>query len=156
MEADRKSIRHMLRKSLLPTDRADYSKRYWPKWIEDRLTTLAIYSYSDKEQCLPAYMQCLRLYSKGYDYSAIGADCGLKHETVEKYIIKALDWIIDNTPENLLINIPVEHTKYRLKGCPKCHGDLMWDDADGSYWCLACSRTYNETNQPMTFCISIS
>ena len=31
---------------------------------------------------------------------------------------------------------------YRLKGCPRCRGDLAWCvDVDGAYWaCLQCGR----------------
>lgn len=143
---DRDAIRKAIRKALLPSTRTpNYQKQHWPKWLEDRLTTLAIYSYSDKNDCKQQYIQCLRLFSRGISYHAIARDMGLKRNTVQVYISKALDWVIDNTPDSLLINIPLSHTQYRIGGCPHCQehgfkGDLIWDDTEGRYWCLSCSR----------------
>jgi hypothetical protein len=148
---DRDSIRQMLRKSLKPNSSAKYkSHSNWPKWLQDRLTTLAIYSYSNKTECDEKQIMCLRLYSNGYDYNSIARDTKLKKRTVEKYIYLALDWVIDNTPDYLLNNIPTEFTRFRLGACPHCKGDLLWDDTEGQYWCLACARRFNEQNQSVT------
>lgn len=144
---DKVAIRKALRRALLPSARVpQYRKTYWPKWVEDRLTTLAIYSFSDKAKCNPQHIQCLRLYSSGKDYQAIAIDMGLKTRTVEKYIYQALDWIIENTPDNLLMNIPISHSTFRLAGCGHCGGDLLWDDGEGEYYCLACAHRYSEAN----------
>lgn len=147
---DRDAIRQMLRKALKPNPNAKYkNQQIWPKWLQDRLTTLAIYSFTDKSQCELKKIDCLRLFSNGCDYQAIAKDLGIKKRTAEKYIYMALDWVIDNTPDNLLSNIPTEFTNFRLKGCPRCSGDLMWDDTEGEYWCLACAHRYDEQNQPV-------
>ena len=149
---DRGAIRKALRRALLPSARVpQYQKQYWPKWVEDRLTTLAIYSYTDKTKCNPQHIQCLRLFSQGNDYDSIAYEMRLKRRTAEKYIYQALDWIIENTPDNLLVNIPISHSTFRLGGCPHCaeaggSGDLLWDDADGEYYCLMCARRWTESN----------
>jgi hypothetical protein len=142
---DKDAIRKQVKKALSPVSGANYQKQHWPKWLEDRLTTLAIYSFSDKNQCNQQHIQCLRYYSSGRDYQTIAVEMNLKRDTVQKYVRLALNWVIDNTPDYLLINIPIEHTNFRLAGCPHCaeqgfKGDLIFDDAEGEYWCLQCGR----------------
>ena len=148
-EIDRLAIMRQIRKSLLPNSRANYNKQHWPKWLEDRLTTLAIYGYTDKSECPEKEIQCLKMFSEGLDYKTIAINTKLKPQSVQVYISKALYWIVDNTPDKLLANVPIGQTQYRLKACPHCGGDEMWSDEDGAYWCLSCSRYYNEANQPM-------
>lgn len=151
---DKIAIRRQLRRALAPTSRADYNKKYWPKWLENRLTTLAIYGYTDKEyegpgDCDPVSIKCLREYQKGRSYDAIAGNLGLSRSTVQNYISRALSWVIDNTPDELLINVPVEHTIYRIEGCPHCKGTLIWSDDDACYWCSSCSREFTEDNKPV-------
>jgi hypothetical protein len=145
---DKTVLRKQIMKALLPVQGINYEKKFWPKWVEDRLTTLAIYSYTDKNKCNHQYIECLKYRSKGYDYEAIALDMNLKKDTVKKYIRLALDWIIENTPDNLLVNIPI--TRDRLRGCPHCTGTLMWDDSEGNYWCINCSRLFDENNIDIT------
>jgi hypothetical protein len=146
---DKNAIKKMLRKSLLPNPKANYNKEYWPKWLEDRLTTLAIYSTSDKSLCPVNEIECLRRYSAGQDYYTIAVNLRLKPQSVQVYISKALDWVVENTPVPLLANVPISNTEYRLGGCPHCKGDLFWSDADGAYWCTACSRYFDSNNNPI-------
>lgn len=144
---DKDAVRKQLIRALSPVSGIRYERQNWPKWLEDRLTTLAIYSYSNKNQCNQQHMEALQLFAKGWTYRAIGFHLKVQQETAKKYVRLAVNWVIENTPDYLLINIPVEHTIMRLNGCPHCtemgvKGDLMWDDAEGEYFCLACARRY--------------
>ncbi len=146
-ELDRSEIRKVLRRALRPAPRANYHKPHWPKWLEDRLTTLAIYGYSDKsEYPHQKAVECLRLYGQGMSYDAIAHNVQLSKGTVQVYISNLIDWIIDSTPIYLLRNIPVENTTYRINGCPHCGGTLAWDESEGEYWCLSCARSFDESN----------
>jgi hypothetical protein len=150
---DKTEIKRVMRRSLMPAGRTtSYEKVYWPKWLEDRLTTLAIYGYSDKTKCPANEINCLRLMSQGQNYQTIAIQLKLKPQTVRVYIYNALDWIVDHTPANLLANIPVSHTSVRMDGCPHCaennlSGTLLWNDSDGVYWCLSCSRQFDSANR---------
>jgi hypothetical protein len=144
---DRNHIRKQMRRALLPAGRStNYQKTYWPKWLADRLTTLCIYGFSDKSMIQnPKKIKCLQLYSEGWKYRAIAINQHVSYETAQVYISDALDWVIDNTPDCLLRNIP--DTSSRL--CPRCadigkEESLLWDDAEGEYWCPSCARRYTD------------
>ena len=138
---DKAEIRRALRKALRPSPDANYNRQHWPQWLYDRLTTLAIYGASDKINMRHTCTEALRRYSDGQDYNAIAFHMGISKDTSEKYVRIGLNWIIDHTPDYLLINIPTNHTRWRLKACPRCRGDLYLDEIEGSYYCLACGHT---------------
>jgi hypothetical protein len=150
-EIDRSEIKRALRYALRPAPGAKYNKLNWPVWLEDRLTTLSIYGYSDKsEYTVKKAVSCLRQYGEGFNYDVIARNTHLNKGTVKNYIGDLLDWIIDSTPPSLLAKVPLEHTDYRLGGCTHCRGDLLYDRDEGEYWCLCCGRRYDDHNNPMT------
>jgi len=145
---DESEVRRALRRALKPKD-LQYNKKAWSKWLCDRLTILVVYSYTDKSyqypgDCNPKWIECLREFQRSSNYEHIAFKLHLNVSTVQQYISNALTWIIENTPDNLLSNIPMEQTNFRLRGCPKCKGDLFYDDTEDEYWCLACG--YRQKN----------
>ncbi len=151
---DKDAIRKALRSALKPSENTHYNKKFWAKWLYDRLTVLAVYSYTDKNyidrgDMNPKWLECLKEYQKSGDYNQVASKLHLESTTVRQYISNALTWIIDNTPDSLLSSIPLQVTKVRIKGCPKCHGDLIFDDTDQEYWCLACGGRYCNTIVPI-------
>jgi hypothetical protein len=143
--AEKWAIKKAILRALAPAD-CNYNRTYWSQWLYDRLTTLAIYSVTDKTKGKTNQIKCLRMLAGGMSYPAVAKRTGYSIQTTKKYISLSLDWVINNTPERLLKKIPVETNKPTLIGaCLHCKGTLFWDDLDGIYWCLACARRFNDT-----------
>ena len=49
-------------------------------------------------------------------------------------------WLLGSVEAQAKTGMRVELNWFRLKGCVKCQGDLVWDDGD--WLCLQCGRYY--------------
>lgn len=149
---NRRELRRALRKALTPKPGCRYEKRHWPKWLEDRLTTLAVYSTANADSMPPDNLRCLQLYGLGWDYQSIGDCVGIKAHSVENNIANALDYIIDHIPFKLLGVIPTPPSVPKMfigKGCTHCGGGLAWEIEDGEYNCTTCSTRFDVHLKPI-------
>ncbi len=140
---DRDAIRKAIRHDILPCLWANYQKHYWPGELYRRLTTMAVYGYSNKELMSPKIYYRLRLFSAGWTYDEIAAEEGKSVKTIKNSIVNGINWIMANTPDYLLIKIPYLVTDVKKESCPNCGHDLFWDDENDFYYCEMCLNRFD-------------
>jgi hypothetical protein len=86
-------------------------------------------------------------FERGLPLDKIAFELKLSIRQVSRDLNRALDTIIDNVPQGIIVSLNPAAYEWILRGCLHCHGDMYWDEEGahnqgGEYCCILCGHRY--------------
>jgi hypothetical protein len=116
-------------------------------WYNRKLDGLLAYGLA-RDKLSKREVKIMRWHFElGLPLDKIAFNLKLSVRQVSRDLNRALDTIIDNVPQSIIVSLNPAAYEWVLRGCLHCGGDMYWDDEGahgrgGEYCCILCGHRY--------------
>lgn len=157
----RNRLRTELKRSLAPRPwKSTMSQGRVRAWFDRKLDGIMAYTLADKRDWPQQTVDILYdRFTEGRNINWLSVKYRISERQVYKRIRWALDRVIDTAPEAVIRALLAPDSRWIIKGCLHCGGDLIWNsegayiELEGDYCCFQCSRRHRYDNKGSLYLI---